>query len=59
MRHCLQRYANGTFIDCKFEGIVQNSVYSRMIALIDEIKSDPYHKVKHVNNRRRWAKMGM
>jgi hypothetical protein len=59
MRHCLQRYASGTFIDGKFEGIVQNSVYSRMIALIDEIKSDPYHKAKHVNNRRCWAKMGM
>jgi hypothetical protein len=30
-----------------------------MLALIDEIESDPYHKAKHVNNRRRWAKLGM
>ena len=59
MRHCLQRYASGMFIDCKFEGIHQSSVYSRMIALINEVKSNPYHKAKHQNKSRQWAKLGM
>ena len=59
MRHCLQRYATGIYIDYKFEGVIQSSVYSRMITLIDEIKSNPYHKAKYINNCRRWAKMGM
>ena len=59
MRHCLERYASGTYIECKFEGVFQCSIYSRMIALIEAIKSDPYHKAKHINNSRRWAKLGM
>ena len=59
MRHCIQRYASGIYIDCKFEGIHQNSVYTRMLALILQIRSDPYHKEKHNNNRRLWADLGM
>lgn len=59
MRHCLQRYATGVYIDCKFEGIFQGSIYNRMLTLINEIKANPYHKAKHNNNRRRWAEMGM
>ncbi|KAF8812145.1 hypothetical protein BYT27DRAFT_7207910 [Phlegmacium glaucopus] len=59
MRHCLQRYASGMFIESKFEGILQHSVHSRMLALIDLVKSDPYHRAKYDANRRQWAKLGM
>jgi hypothetical protein len=59
MKHCLQRYASGIYIDCKFEGIIQNSVYNRMLILISEVKSNSYHKAKYNNNRQEWAKLGM
>lgn len=59
MRHCLQRYESGMYIDGKFEGVIQNSVYSRMLALISEVSSNQYHKAKHNNNRRKWARLGM
>lgn len=59
MRHCLERYASGFYIDGKFEGVFQNSVYSRMLALINEVKSNPYHRAKYNDNCRQWAERGM
>jgi hypothetical protein len=59
MKHCLSQYATGMFFSVKFEGIFQDSIYNRMLTLIDQVKSDPYHKAKYDANRRRWATLGM
>jgi Domain of unknown function (DUF6532) len=56
---CLEEYMCGYRIKAKFEGKQYADVYESMLALLEDIKQNPYHRQKFDDNRKRWAKAGM